>query len=71
MTKLIIFQATGEVRRAEPGEWYEDKYAGLFECRFVCSTTYSHSIYTRHEIEATPEVLRALGMEGKEETVAN
>ena len=58
--KLIVFKPTGEVRRAEPGEWYEDKYAGLFECRFVCSTTYSHSIYTRHEIETTPEVLEAM-----------
>jgi len=63
MTKLIVFIPTGEVRRAEPGEWFEDSFQGMFEQRITTATLYSHPIYTRHEIEATPDVLRALGME--------
>jgi hypothetical protein len=68
MTKLIIFQATGEVRRAKPGEWYENirMYGRTIEERQSDrSTSMRYPIYTRHEIEATPDVLRALGMEGK------
>jgi len=63
--KLIVFKTTGEVRLAEPGEWFEDSFQGMFEQRITTATLYSHPIFTRYEIEATPEVLRALGMEAK------
>jgi hypothetical protein len=33
----------------------------------IMTVPYEYPIYTRHEIEATPDVLRALGMEGKDE----
>ena len=59
----ILFQPTGEVRRAKPGEWFEDSYAGFFECRLTGSTTYSHPIFTRHEI---PAELGKKMMEGEE-----
>ena len=64
MTKLIVFKATGEVRRAKHMEWYYflgDYKQNIFET----NTRYPHPIFTRYEIEPTPDVLRALGMEGK------
>lgn len=70
MTKqpLIVFKATGEVRRAEPGEWYGNirMYGRTIEERQSDrSTSMRYPIFTRHEIHATPDVLRALGMEEK------
>jgi len=63
MTKLIVFKATGEVRRAKQREWFKDSFEGMFEQCLTAETLYSHPIFTRHEIEPTPDVLRALGME--------
>lgn len=58
----ILFQPTGEVRRAEPGEWVMTP-RGEFYLWFLATSQAAYPIYTRHEIEATPDVLRALGME--------
>lgn len=75
----VLFQATGEVRRAKPGEWWlskegyccridsikisivPDKLWGLVRVKFYWMD--EHPILTRYEIEATPDVLRALGKE--------
>ena len=65
MTKLIVFQATGEVRTPKQNEYFNPdlKNGELWQSRGFHIDAYP--IYTRHEIEATPDVLRALGMEGK------
>ena len=63
MTKLIIFQATGEVRRAKPGEWWLSKEGYCCRIDSIKISMDEHPILTRHEIPATPDVLRALGME--------
>lgn len=61
---LIVFKPTGEVRRAKPGERYL-RY-GVFEWNTdERETDYIYPIFTRHELDATPDVLRALGMEVK------
>lgn len=62
--KLIIFRPTGEVRQAQLGEWFVDSYGAVFEQRILTCTLYAHPIFTRHEVDATPEILQALGMEG-------
>ena len=59
----ILFQPTGEVRLAEPGEWFEDSFQGMFEQRITTATLYSHPIYTRHEISA--EVAKRMMEEAK------
>lgn len=57
---LIVFKPTGEARPPKKGELY--KLDG--EVRYAWEDGYiSRSILTRHEIEATPDVLRALWME--------
>ncbi len=60
----ILFQPTGEVRRPKGSDWAlmaDGSFNQLYD------SIYEYPIYTRHEIEATPDVLRALGMEGKDE----
>ena len=63
----ILFQPTGEVREAKPEEWCHF-HGDIRQNTFVTETSYKYPIYTRHEIEATPDVLRALGTEGKDES---
>ena len=49
----ILFQPTGEVRRAEPGEWYGNiRMHGrtIEERQSDHSTSMRYPIYTRHEI---------------------
>jgi len=58
----ILFQPTGEVRRAKQREWFKDSFEGMFEQCLTAETLYSHPIYTRHEIPA--EVAKKM-MEGK------
>lgn len=59
---LIVFKPTGEVRRAGRMEWYY-RFGDFIQNTFLTETHYPYPILTRHEIEATPDVLRALGME--------
>jgi len=59
----IVFIPTGEVRLAEPGEWFEDSFQGMFEQRITTATLYSHPIFTRHEIPA--EVAQRMMEEAK------
>ena len=62
MTKLIVFKSTGEVRRAKHMEWYYF-FGDYKQNTFETNTRYPYPIYARYEIEPTPDVLRALGME--------
>ena len=59
---LIVFRATGEVRRARQDEYYKDGYM-IYKAGYLDLGGKKYPIYSRHEIEATPDVLRALGME--------
>ena len=45
----ILFQPTGEVRRAEPGEWVMTP-RGEFYLWFLATSQAPYPIYTRHEI---------------------
>ena len=64
MTKLIVFKATGEVRRAKKNDWFRYHMSGDYS-QWVSQepTNVAYPIYTRHEIPATPDVLKVLGME--------
>lgn len=64
MTKLIVFKATGEVRRAKRGECLLNAVGDCIQNNSI-ETAFAYPILTRHEIPAAPDVLRALGMEGK------
>ena len=44
----ILFQPTGEVRRAEPGEWVMTP-RGEFYLWFLATSQAAYPIYTRHE----------------------
>jgi len=62
--KLIVFRTTGEVRRADSHEYCKDGDEIVSGWRLEDSDP--RPIYSRHEIESTPDVLRALGMEEEE-----
>jgi len=59
---LIVFKPTGEMRPPKKGELYklDDEIRYAWEGGYI-----SRSILTRHEIEATPDVLMAFEMEKK------
>ena len=63
MTKLIVFQATGEVRTPKQNEYFNPdlKNGELWQSRGFHIDAYP--IYTRYEIEATPDVLAILKLE--------
>jgi len=48
MQNAILFQPTGEVRRAKSGEWIFD--GDVFVQVMNVKTIYKYPIYTRHEI---------------------
>jgi hypothetical protein len=50
------------VRRARQDEYYKDGYM-IYKAGYLDLGGKKYPIYSRHEIEATPDVLRALGME--------
>ena len=50
MEKSILFQPTGEYRKAQPGEWVFD--GDVFTQARSAETIYRYTIYTRHEISA-------------------
>jgi hypothetical protein len=58
----ILFIPTGEVRRAKHGECLLHTTGDCIQNNSI-ETAFAYPILTRHEIEATPVVLRALGME--------
>ena len=62
MSKLIVFKPTGEARRAMRDDWVKTP-RGEFVLWYWNKSESKYPIYTRHEITATPEVLKTLGME--------
>jgi hypothetical protein len=57
MDKLIVFKATGEVRPPKKGEYYSNRH----EIKEAHNDFFAElPIYTRHEIDATPEILKML-----------
>lgn len=57
----ILFQPTGEVRRAKRMEWYY-RFGDFIQNTFGTETHYPYPIFTRHEIPA--EVAKKM-MEGE------
>jgi hypothetical protein len=57
MDKLIVFRPTGEVRRAEPEEYV---LMGQHVIWRRTGTLSEFPILTRHEIDATPEILKVM-----------
>ncbi len=51
MEKSILFQPTGEVRKAQPEEWHYF-HGDIRQNTFVTETDYGYPIYTHHEISA-------------------
>lgn len=60
----IVFKPTGEMRKAKPLEWVFDDNS-FWQNGDCTETIRFYPIFTCHEVEATPEILRMLGMEGK------